>query len=437
MSSLLGKLRRREEVLAANRLADPVVASVTTATHGTRVAAVEASSHEGRRGLTLEMFVGGLGAVHVGAGLVSVDEHVGQVRLGSVLEANMRLVSRLALDTSLETLAPEEALYLDTETSGLGGAAANRAFLVGLAFHDPERRGFVVEQLLLRDIDDEPALLEHVRRRIEAARFLVSYNGKSFDLPLLAARALLARVGPWPTRPHLDLLHVARRVHDKRRFRMSLGLVERRVLAHDRGPDISGEEVALRYAGYLFSGDEGPLEEVLLHNPHDVRSLIALFGHYGRAVEALEDEPPEAERPTSTSDLSRIARVMKRAGDLDWAKAFADRAVERAVSLEAEERPRVVLPLTGVADDASEALRTRAEIARSCGDRRGSAADLEALLARAEDPAARLALAKHYEHHLRDPARALEQVERGTSEAADESAVRRARLMRKLGRSQR
>ncbi|MBM4375169.1 MAG: ribonuclease H-like domain-containing protein [Deltaproteobacteria bacterium] len=426
MSTLLGKLRRREAVFAANGLADAIV------TAPPRVDVPAPSWGDASGSLSLVTDVGALGATHLSVEVASLDECVGQVRLGSALDADMRLVSRLALDTSFETLAGDGALYLDTETSGLGGAAANRAFLVGLAYYDPSRRGFVVEQLLLRDLDDEPAMLEHVRRRIEAARFLVSYNGKSFDLPLLAARSVLARVGPWPSRPHLDLLHVARRVHDRKRFRMSLGVVERRVLAHERGPDISGEEVALRYAGYLFSGDEGPLGEVLVHNRHDVRSLIALLAHYGREVDALEGE-----RPTNTSDLSRIARVMKRAGDLEWAKAFADRAVERAVSSEEAERHRVVLLSTTAEDDASEALRTRAAIARSRGDRRGSVADLEALLARAEDPDARLALAKHYEHHLRDPARALEQVERGTSEVPADSALRRARLLRKLRRSQR
>lgn len=340
----------------------------------------------------------------------------------------MRLVARLALDASLESLAVGRALFLDTETSGLGGAAANRAFLVGLSWFDQDSRGVLLEQLLLRDLDDEVAMLEHVRARMEAASFLVTYNGKSFDLPLLRARALLARVGPLPERPHLDLLHVARRVHGRRVGPVSLGVVERRVLGYDRGPDISGEEVAMRYAEYRFTGDEGPLEEVLVHNLHDLRSLVGLLGHYGFEATGAADD---AHAP----DLGRMAHVLRRAGDLDWAKSFADRAVSRSVA-DGEGAASLSLATASEERDAEavEALRTRAEIARMRGERRASAADLETLLTRAEDPAARLALAKLYEHHLRDPSRALELVEQGTSENAEETAVRRARLLRKVAR---
>ena len=75
-------------------------------------------------------------------------------------------------------------------------------FLIGLAWFDVDSTSLVVEQLLLRDVDDEAALLDRVRARVEAAELCVSYNGKSFDMPLLAARMVMARVGPLPRRPH-------------------------------------------------------------------------------------------------------------------------------------------------------------------------------------------------------------------------------------------
>jgi tetratricopeptide (TPR) repeat protein len=196
---------------------------------------------------------------------------------------------------------------------------------------------------------------------------------------------------------------------------MSLGTVERRVLGYDRGPDIGGEEVAMRYAQYLFCGDEGPLEDVVAHNQHDVRTLVALLGHYGGASVDLGG----ADAGFGVPEWSAMARVMRRAGDLDWANRLADRAVDVRDEDDA---------------DAADALFTRARIAKARGDRSRAVADLEALLARVDDADARLELAKLYEHFLREPERALELVEQGTSEPEAVASVRQARLRRKLAR---
>lgn len=358
------------------------------------------------------------GPLHVRMQLGPVGRRVGHVTLGEALSADARLLARLGLAPEVEGLPLEGALFLDTETSGLGGGTGNRAFLVGLAYFDAGVGAFVLEQLLLREPDDESAILEQVRRRLVDASFVVTYNGKSFDLPVLRARASLSRLAPLPELPHLDLLHVARRIHDRRGWRLNLGVVERQVLGFDRGPDIPGEEVALRYAEYLFTGDESSLAAVVDHNRHDVWTLVALLGHYGRTDD-------ERLRRIEAPELSGMARVLRRAGDLDWAGSMADRAVACAELLRSG-------PVGASGAEEADALWTRFRIAKSRGEKAAAMADLERIVAGQDDPDARLELAKLYEHFAKDPSRALELAEQGTGELPSDLERRRARLRRKI-----
>lgn len=330
------------------------------------------------------------------------SHHVGRMCVDEAARADPRLLALLALDPSLASVDPTRALYLDTETTGLGGGAGVLAFLVGMAWFDDDG-GLVMEQLLLQRPGEEDALLELFRERVEGASVLVSYNGKSFDLPLLRGRFVMNRRTPLPARPHLDLLHVARRLHKRRLGACRLIGLEADVLGYVRVGDIEGGDVAARYAHYLRSGDEGALAAVVEHNALDVLSMAALVGLYGEPFEALHDE-----------DLIGLAEVLRRAKALDQAQRVADRAVERAF------------------DPA--ALRVRGEIAKARGDRAAALLDFEAFTRDVDDPAVRLELAKLYEHHVKSPEKALELLERGTGESAEASGRRRARLEKKRAR---
>ncbi|MCC6667066.1 MAG: ribonuclease H-like domain-containing protein [Polyangiaceae bacterium] len=330
------------------------------------------------------------------------SHHVGRMCVDEAARADPRLLALLALDPSLASVDPTRALYLDTETTGLGGGAGVLAFLVGMAWFDADG-GLVMEQLLLQRPGEEDALLELFRERVEGASVLVSYNGKSFDLPLLRGRFVMNRRAPLPARPHLDLLHVARRLHKRRLGACRLIGLEADVLGYVRVGDIEGGDVAARYAHYLRSGDEGALAAVVEHNALDVLSMAALVGLYGEPFEALHDE-----------DLIGLAEVLRRAKALDQAQRVADRAVERAF------------------DPA--ALRVRGEIAKARGDRAAALLDFEAFTRDVDDPAVRLELAKLYEHHVKSPEKALELLERGTGESAEASGRRRARLEKKRAR---
>lgn len=330
------------------------------------------------------------------------SHHVGRMCVDDAARADPRLLALLALDPGLAAVDPRGALYLDTETTGLGGGAGVLAFLVGLAWFDADG-ALVLEQLLLQRPGEEDALLELLRERIEAASVLVTYNGKAFDLPLLRGRCVMNRRPALPARPHLDLLHVARRLHKRRLGACRLIGLEADVLGYVRVGDIEGGDVAARYAHYLRSGDEGALAAVVEHNALDVLSMAALVSLYGEPFDALHDE-----------DLIGLAQVLRRAKALDQARVVAERAVERAVD--------------------PEALRVRGEIAKARGDRAAALLDFEAFARDVDDEAVRLELAKLYEHHVKSPEKALEILGQGTGESDEGLARRRARLEKKAAR---
>lgn len=330
------------------------------------------------------------------------SERVGRSTLLDAAQASSTPLALLALDPELTAVNLGRALYLDTETTGLGGGAGTFAFLIGLASFDEDAAIF--EQLLLEGPEQEPAALFELERRLERAEVLVSYNGKSFDWPLLKTRFVYNRLEVPRDRPHLDLLHVARRVHGMRIGRCSLRDVESRVLGFERLGDIEGALVAAYYGHYLRTGDTAQLAAVIEHNSMDVRSLAALVALYG-------DERPELD----ARDLASVSRTYRRAKDLDRAHSMASEAIARG--------------------GGALALRARAEVSKLIGDRLLALRDFEAAEAEEPDPDLRLELVKLYEHYAKDPVRALELLQRGTSESDEQASRRAARLSRKVERA--
>lgn len=328
---------------------------------------------------------------------------VGRVPVDAARDASADLLALLALDPRLSTARPDRLLFLDTETTGLGGGAGTWAFLVGLAWFG-ETGLLEVEQLLLRSPADEGALIDRLQERMHAADALVTYNGKTFDLPLLEARAVMTRRPKLPVRPHLDLLHVARRVHRARLGSCRLVTLESEVLGFVRGPDIEGGEIPARYAHFLRTGDESALSSVVEHNAWDVASMAALVGLYGEPFDMLHP-----------GDLVGVARTLERARAFEVAERAAQTALERGAG--------------------PEGLRVRGSIARARGDKAQALRDFEAFSEEIDDEAVRLDLAKLYEHFVKEPLRALELVERGTGETPEATQKRRSRLERKLRRN--
>ena len=345
-----------------------------------------------------------LGPLHVRTLRLSGGHRVGRIPITGARTASSELLALLALDPRLAACDLSGALYLDTETTGLGPGAGTVAFLIGLAFWDHDI-GLVCEQLLVRQLGEEAPVLARVAERIKQASMLVTFNGKSFDLPVLRTRFVMGRSAFPDEPPHLDLVHVARRLHHGRGFGARLGAVEREVLGFVRENDVPSGEVSQCYLHFLRTGDTRALMGVVDHNLWDVVSMAAIVSLYG---EPLEGSMLHAE------DLVGVARTLKRAGYNDRAYEVVDTALARG------------------AGDAG--VRARAEISKARGDKARALADFEALAQSVDDPTVRLELAKLYEHHAKDAARALAVVEAGTGEKEDRRAHRAARLAAKMSR---
>jgi hypothetical protein len=216
-------------------------------------------------------------------------------------------------------------LCLDTETTGLATAAGTLAFLVGLGWWEGSR--FRQVQLLLPDHADEPALLAELATHIPRNGWLVTYNGRGFDWPLLVARYRMAGANPPLHSGHLDLLPLVRRVFRHRMSDARLASVESELLGLRRHGDIAGWEIPSRFLDYLRFGEPGPLVDVVRHNDEDVRSLARLLVHVDRGY---ADEERWREAPPG--DLAGLARAFSREGRDEQALGCLDAALSSAAN---------------------------------------------------------------------------------------------------------
>ncbi len=353
------------------------------------------------------------------------SDRVGIAPIAPGAMAHADLLALLALDPAIASCDPAGALYLDTETTGLSGGTGTVAFLVGVAVWERDEADgtfrLIVEQFLLKKLGEERPILEEIARRISQATMLVTFNGKSFDLPLLRTRFTMNRVELPKEPPHLDLVHVARRVHaPKGAAKRSLKLtgIEQWLLGLERVGDIPGSEVAAAYLHWLRSGDNETMGAVVEHNRLDVATMAALVGIYGAPWSpARSSEPGEAR--LSGDDFAGIARTLKRAGRIRDAYALTEDALHEA--------------------ESSAVRRARAELAKTMHLRDVALLDFETLLANLDaearngdaGDALRLELAKLYEHHRRDASQALPMVSAGTGEGTEAEQKRKERLLRK------
>jgi len=220
---------------------------------------------------------------------------------------------------------------LDTETTGLATAAGTVAFLVGIGWWEGDR--FRQAQLLLPDHPAEAALLARLADYIPPDAWLVTYNGRGFDWPLLVARYRMTG-RPAPVHAgHLDLLPFVRRVFRHRLADARLRTVETGLLGAIRHGDVEGWQIPGRYIQFLHHGDPTGLVEVVRHNREDVRSLARLLGHIDSGY---ADASARAGAPAG--DLAGLARAFAREGQLDQALACLELALDRPRVHRAAER---------------------------------------------------------------------------------------------------
>jgi uncharacterized protein YprB with RNaseH-like and TPR domain len=339
--------------------------------------------------------------------------------LSRTRDAEMSRRTRAALED------PAKWLFLDTETTGLAGGTGTYPFLVGIAWWDAG--GLQVEQFFMRDFSEEHSLLHELSARLAQRPVLVTFNGKSFDWPLLENRFTMTRSISTPRlAAHLDLLHPARALWKLRLGSVRLVELERRVLdgprlGWHREDDIASALIPQYYFDYLRGGPSDPIVGIVRHNQMDLRGLAALFGKINTLIASQHTDRDGID----SLDLFGLARFFERRGDSDRAHVACSQALD--VGLPAEFLPR--------------ARRELALLAKRRGDHAAAAALWLELSSDPQDGVlACEQLAIHYERRVKDPGRATEFARLGLAKlqrlhihTSDPYAVaRRTRLVEKL-----
>ncbi|MGE5325742.1 MAG: ribonuclease H-like domain-containing protein, partial [Deltaproteobacteria bacterium] len=197
----------------------------------------------------------------------------GKLRIGDISTAELASLGIFLAESTLPEAA--KLAYLDTETTGLAGGTGTCAFLIGVGI--VEGRQFAVRQFFLRDYPEEKAVLAALAEMLEPFAGVVTFNGKTFDLPLLETRYALARMkSPFARLVHLDLLHPARRLWKLRLDSCKLTHLEKHILGIERQGDVDGAEIPAIYFDYLRTGEARGLQPVFYHNALDIMTLTAL-----------------------------------------------------------------------------------------------------------------------------------------------------------------
>jgi uncharacterized protein YprB with RNaseH-like and TPR domain len=291
----------------------------------------------------------------------------------------------LAPDSGSEVADARQWIFLDTETTGLSGGTGTYAFLVGVAWWESD--SFVVEQFFMRDHSEEASMLLDLAQRLAGRPVMVTFNGKSFDWPLLETRYRMTRAAV-VKRPaiHLDLLHPSRQLWRFRLKSVALAELEKHILEFHRGTDIPSHTIPGRYFDFLRGGPEGPIVEVFRHNQMDLRGLAAL----AMRIAGLLEEPEC--RGHDAGELYGVSRMLHRHGE----ELLAAQGYQRAL-------------MYGLPESADRvARRELALLARRRGDFSGASAHWQELLGDSNDGFhAYEQLAIYYEHRTREPHRAL------------------------------
>ena len=316
-------------------------------------------------------------------------------------------------------------LFVDLETTGLAGGAGTYAFLVGCGWFDGGV--FRIRQFFLSSFAAEPALLEALSALAADAGAIVTYNGKTFDVPLLETRYLFHRLTtPFAELPHVDMLHPARRLwrsdgSSDGSGGCRLSTLEQTLCGHIREGDVPGFQIPSRYFHFVRSGDARPLAAVLEHNRLDLLSLALVTA---RAAQLLDEGASGA---ATAREALGLGRLYERGELMAAARACFERAAD--------------MPGADVAVRA-EALRAVAVLCRRERRHADAAQAWRRILALpgCPQPIAREAaeaLAVHHEHRLRQPlvARgfAMQSIRLQATAARTQSLAHRiARLDRKL-----
>lgn len=336
----------------------------------------------------------------------------GSADIGALADLSEDLLVTLS-DGAVRGIPPQQWAFLDTETTGLAGGTGTCAFLVGVGRITPE--GFRVRQFFMRDYGEEASSLDALTRHLEPFRVLVTYNGRSFDQPLLETRYRMNRTRPpFDHFVHFDLLYGARRLWKLRFDSCRLVDLENRILGVERQGDAPGALIPYLYFEYLRTQEIARLVPVFNHNATDILTLACLTG-----IVPLAFNDPSNAPVRHGAEMAALARWLREAGELEQARTLFRRAVD-AKSLKDELLFRTLWDLAAI----EKKLECDAAALEIWND---LAACNNPFRAKAYEE-----LAKYYEHTAKDYARALESTRSALE--VDESEQLRKREQRLMGR---
>ena len=222
---------------------------------------------------------------------------------------------------AIPSCCPERWAFLDTETTGLAGGSGTYAFLIGVG--RITANGFHLRQFFMRDYDEEPSLLAALADYLNEFDVLITFNGKSYDQPLLETRFRMSRYRPpFDRMQHLDLLFGSRRIWNLRFDSCRLVELERQILGVERQGDLPGEMIPYVYFDYLRNREAFRVVPILHHNAIDILTLACLTGIVPWAFHS-----PEKARITHGAEMVGLARWYIKAGQPDDALALLRRGV--------------------------------------------------------------------------------------------------------------
>jgi uncharacterized protein len=355
------------------------------------------------------------------------DRWHGGIQIGDCELADF--ASLAILDPSLASSAggssAPRTVFIDLETTGLSGGAGTVAFLVGCGYFD--LGAFQVRQFLLTSHSGERALLAAVAEFFEDADLIVTYNGKTFDVPVMETRWLFHRMEPpLDGVPHFDMLHPARRLWRQDEQGCRLSTLERTLFDVRRLGDVPGMEIPSRFFRFVRSGDPCPLEPVLEHNRIDLVSLAAVTA---RATKLARDGHDACRDGAEALALGRVFEKVQLTARAEACFRRAAGAADHAVRGEALCRLAVRLRRERRFEEAAAVWRELLRLTEPRSARRGLLADLRQVAVEA--------LAIHSEHRAKDLAGARELALTAMDDAGariQDLRYRVARLDRKLAK---
>lgn len=268
----------------------------------------------------------------------SLDVRYGKITISSGLDISGDILTCLSRDTAFETLNLSTALFIDLETTGLSGGTGIVPFLVGMGFYRDDR--FYVAQYFLGELAEEERMIQELSQFFSDMNFqsVVTYNGKSFDIPLLETRFILQRK-PFVLSelPHLDFLYSARNLWGHKLENCRLFHLAREVVEADRAEDIPSAEIPWRYFQYIHTGNFELIEPVLYHNQEDILSLLGVV-----VVGALIFSEKKDSYFADAMDLYGAGKVLEKMGEKEKSAQFFKQALDgqltEEVSISAKKR---------------------------------------------------------------------------------------------------